>query len=116
MYNAEEEVLHESHADGECSFPTADDLQTWASLQSKYREKALDASNEAAQNMIRRNHPPSKYHIGETVRVRVMKQTAAKRTGKKLTLRTHTEAEIIKTDHDKHRYNIKYIDQSRELW
>ena len=112
-YDAEEEVLHESHADGECSFPTADDLQTWASLQSKCREKALKASNKAAQNMIRRNlkkDPPSKYHIGETVRVRVIKQTAAKKAGKKLTLKTHTEGEIIKTDHDKHRYNIKYID------
>ena len=54
-YDAEEEVLHESQADGECSFPTADDLQTWASLQSKCREKALKASNKAAQNMIRRN-------------------------------------------------------------
>ena len=63
--------------------------------------------------MIRRNlkkDPPSKYHIGETVRVRVIKQTAAKKAGKKLTLKTHTEGEIIKTDHDKHRYNIKYID------
>ena len=91
-YDAEEEVLHESQADGECSFPTADDLQTWASLQSKCREKALKASNKAAQNMIRRNlkkDPPSKYHIGETVRVRVIKQTAAKNTGKKLTLKTH---------------------------
>ena len=27
-----------------------------------------------------------------------------------MTLKTHTEGEIIKTDHDKHRYNIKYID------
>ena len=63
--------------------------------------------------MIRRNlkkDPPSKYHIGETVRVKVIKQTAAKKTGKKLTLKTHTEGEIIKTDHDKDRYNIKYID------
>lgn len=34
--------------------------------------------------------PPLKYHIGETVHERVMKQTAAKRTGKELTLRTHT--------------------------
>lgn len=71
---------------------TADDLQTWACLQSKYREKALSASNKAVQNMIARNlrkDPPSKYHTGETVRVRVMMQTAAKRTGKKLTLRTH---------------------------
>lgn len=112
-YDAEEEVLHESHADGECSFPTADDLQTWASLQSKCREKASKASNKAAQNMIRRNlkkDPPSKYHIGETVRVKVIKQIAAKKTGKKLTLKTHTEGEIIKTDHDKDRYNIKYID------
>lgn len=115
-YDVEEEVLHESHADGECSFPTADDLQTWASLQSKCREKALKASkasNKAEQNMIRGNlkkDPPSKYHIGETVRVRVIKHTVAKKTGKKLTLKTHTEGEIIKTDHDKHCYNIKYID------
>ena len=83
------------------------------SLQSKYREKALNASNKAAQNMLRRNlkkDPPSKNHTWETVRVRVMKQKAAKRTGKKLTPRTHTEGKIIKTDHSNHRYNIKYID------
>ena len=83
------------------------------SLQSKYREKALNASNKAAQNMLRRNlkkDPPSKNHTWETVRVRVMKQTAAKRTRKKLTPRTHTEGKIIKTDHNNHRYNIKYID------
>ena len=71
---------------------TADDLQTWACLQSKYTEKALNASNKAVQNMIARNlkkDPLSKYHTGETVRVRVMKQTASKRTGQKLTLMTH---------------------------
>ena len=28
-YDAEEEVLHESHAECECGFPTADDLQTF---------------------------------------------------------------------------------------
>ena len=34
-YGRKPNSLKNRHADGECSFPTADDLQTWASLQSK---------------------------------------------------------------------------------
>lgn len=111
----EEEMLQQTGAGDSAQFdkPAPDDFKKWRSIQDLIRDKASKASKKAAQNMIRRNllkSPPSLYDTGETVLVRVVKKTSAKKTGKKLTLKTHAEGEIQKINHNKHRYNIKYTD------
>lgn len=86
------------------------------------KQKALNASNVAAQKMVRRElrrNPPSLYHKGETVLIRV---PASKKLvkGKKNSLKSTCEGIIIETDHSLHKYHIKYEDpmtrKNREGW
>ena len=76
------------------------------------RQKALNASNNAAQKMVKRElkrHPPSLYVIGETVLVRI---PTSKKTvkGKKKSLKSTCEGRVVDMDHALHRYKIQYTD------
>ena len=86
------------------------------------REKALDASNKAAQRMVKRElkrKPPSLYYKGETVLIRVPESKKLVK-GKKNSFRSNCEGVILEADHALHKYRIEYKDpstlKSRKGW
>ena len=76
------------------------------------RQKALNASNNATQKMVKRElkrNPPSLYFIGETVLVRIPSSKKAVKRKKKSLKSTH-EGRVVDMDHALHRYKIQYTD------
>ncbi len=106
-FQVPEENVDETNYD-----PTEEELSNLASERSVLRKKALDASNDAAQKMVKRElkrQPPSLYYKGETVLVRI---PISKKTvkGKKTSLKNSCEGLIIDADHSLHKYNIEFND------
>ena len=104
--------------ENEEAFPQVDeilreeDLRELENNRFLLRQKALNASNNAAQKMVKRElkrHPPSLYFIGETVLVRI---PTSKKTvkGKKKSLKSTCEGRVVDMDHALHRYKIQYTD------
>ena len=76
------------------------------------RQKALDASNDAAQDMIKwelKRNPPSLYNKGETVLLRIPVSMKLVK-GKKNSLKSTCEGFIHEADHSVHKYFISYND------
>ena len=76
------------------------------------RQKALEASNNAAKNMVKRElqrQPPSLYYKGETILVRI---PTSKKTvkGKKNSLKSSCEGRVVDIDHTAHKYQIEFKD------
>ena len=75
-------------------------------------QKALDASNKASQNMVKRElwrNPPSLYYKGETVLIRVPVSKKLVK-GKKNSLKNTCEGVILEANHSMHKYFISYND------
>ena len=75
-------------------------------------QKALDASNKASQNMVKRElwrNPPSLYYKGETVLMRVPVSKKLVK-GKKNSLKNTCEGVILEANHSMHKYFISYND------
>ena len=76
------------------------------------RQKALDASDDAAQYMIKRElkrNPPLLYNKGETVLLRIPVSKKLVK-GKKNSLKSTCEGFIHEADHSVHKYFISYND------
>lgn len=76
------------------------------------RQKALEASNNAAKKMVKRElkrQPPSLYYKGETILVRI---PTSKKTvkGKKSSLKSSCEGRVVDIDHTAHKYQIEFKD------
>ena len=76
------------------------------------RKKALNASNDAAQNSAKRElkrQPPSLCCKGDAVLVRIpISEKSVK--SKKTLLKSSCEGRIINVDHNLHKYNIEFND------
>ena len=105
--------------ENEEAFPQVDeilreeDLRELENNRFLLRQKALNASNNAAQKMVKRElkrHPPSLYFIGETVLVRIPTSKNIIK-GKKKSLMSTCEGRVVDMDHALHRYKFKFSTQ-----
>ena len=76
------------------------------------RQKALEASSNAAKKMVKRElkrQPPSLHYKGETILVRI---PTSKKTvkGNKSSLKSSCEGRVIDIDHTAHKYQIEFKD------
>lgn len=89
-----------------------EELRELADERVLVRQKALEASNNAAKNMVKRElkrQPPSLYYKGETILVRI---PTSKKTvkGKKNSLKSSCEGRVVDIDHTAHKYQIEFKD------
>ena len=108
----EYEVLEENNSSFETGESKREELLELEIERDAIRQEALDASNEAAQYMVKRElrrNPPSLYYKGETVLIRIpISKKIVK--GKKNSLKSTCEGVIIEADHTVHKYVISYND------
>ena len=118
----EYEVLGENNSSFETGESKREELLELEIERDAIRLEALDASNEAAQYMVKRElrrNPPSLYYKGETVLIRI---PISKKIvmGKKNSLKSTFEGIIIEADHTVHKYLISYNDpetrKSKRNW
>ena len=104
--------------ENEEAFPRVDEILREKDLRGLendrflLRQKALNASNNATQKMVKRElkrNPPSLYFIEETVLVRIPSSKKAFK-GKKKSLKSTHEGRVVDMDHALHRYKIQYTD------
>ena len=89
-----------------------EELNNLAIERDVLREKALNASNNAAQKMVKRElkrQPPSLYYKEDAVLVRIPISKKSFK-GKKPSLQDSCEGRIIDADHDLHKCNIEFND------
>ena len=87
------------------------------------RKKALNASNNAARKIIKRElkrQPPSLYYKGDPVLVRIPISKKSVKGKKKTSLQSSCEGRIIDADHNVSKYNIEFNDpvtsENRKAW
>ena len=104
--------------ENEETFPRVDeilreeDLRELENDRFLLRQKALNASNNEAQKLVKRElerHPPSLYFIGETVLVRIPTSKKSVK-GKKKSLKSTREGRVVDIDHALQRYKIQHTD------
>ena len=104
----EYEVLEENNSSFETGESKREELLELEIERDAIRQEALDASNEAAQYMVKRKlwrNPPLLYYKGETVLIRIpISKKIVK--GKKNSLKSTCEGVIIEADHTVHKYLI----------
>ena len=94
-----------------------EELRELADERFLVRQKALEASNNAAKNMVKRElkrQPPSLYYKGETILVRIPTSKKTVR-GKKNSLKSSCEGRVVDIDHTAHKYQIEFKDPNRSF-
>lgn len=116
------EVSEEEETEFQLSSPKKDTLRQREKERDSVRDEALEASKKASEKMIKRElkrNPPSLYHTGETVLVRIAKMKKTVK-GKKTTLKGTCEGQILKADHSLHKYYVEFEDPNtakrKKVW